>query len=74
MVTLQKTDLVAGWSMEWNEEDKRTMDHLIEKYGYAGILKDIAERCDIALLTSENEMYFRYSTALWQLLGVRPVD
>ncbi len=56
--------------MTWSEEDRETMDRLIEKYGYAGILEDIAERCEVALLTSENEMYFRYSTALRHLLGL----
>ena len=51
--------------MKWQEEDKQIMDILIEDYGVDGVMEELAERCDMALVRADNEVYRIYSAALW---------
>lgn len=60
--------------MIWSQDDKQVMDRLVEEYGIAGIIEELAERCDIAFLTTKNPVYEKFSTTLWKLLGARDAD
>lgn len=58
----------------WRDEDKQIMDILVEDYGFDEILRELAQRCDTALMDADNEVYRLYSAKLWQLLGGRNGD